>query len=351
MREVESSCIYGNHPTDDLDLCIVVPTYKRVELLRKCIKSINKQTNKYDLRYKVLIISNDESFDISKIDDLISEDRFTVYLNQKNIGMCGNMNRCMKLSRGKYIAFIQDDDFLLDNYLEEIGRLIKYHLLEEYACVIPNRYYLMDENSNNGKFGKKSIRNMNIKCFISKILCLFKKNELFMEIKPLDNIKSLYSFYSGGPTCGIIFNSKYMNMEKCFDERYPYIFDYLFFMNLSECKKVVLYDKFLAVYRTLESATNNSKVQFDFFRGKYDYLLKKRNEEYISKYFDYIVYAYYKHYPEDVKSMIDKAYDIRQINKVKYLLFSIKTNLLLYSSGGYRRKNCPIAIRMWYENL
>ena len=152
---IESECIFGSKAREDVDLTIVIPTYKRAELLEKTLKSIINQKPVKSISYQVIIVSNDPDYSIDRITLALDETIFSIYKNKENLGMVGNMNRSALITKSKYIAYIQDDDILLDNYLVEIENLLNVGALENIDCLIPNRYFYYDISST-GRFGAQA---------------------------------------------------------------------------------------------------------------------------------------------------------------------------------------------------
>ena len=40
--------------------------------------------------------------------------------NEENIGMFGNWNRALEVTRTKYVVLLHDDDWLTENYIETV---------------------------------------------------------------------------------------------------------------------------------------------------------------------------------------------------------------------------------------
>lgn len=105
-----------------IQFSFIVPVYNSSEYLPELLNSIKKQTY---TNFEVIIIndgSTDSSLDICK--EYVNKDyRFKVY-SYKNAGLSEARNRGVKLSKGKYIIFIDSDDlispFLLQKIYEKI---------------------------------------------------------------------------------------------------------------------------------------------------------------------------------------------------------------------------------------
>ncbi len=97
---------------------IIVPFYENIELLKKAIKSVlNQKFKNYEL-----IIINDKK-DILNINFLKKlkkkSKKIKIIYNSKNIGAGHSRNKGIKLSKGKYIAFLDSDDQWKKNKLFE----------------------------------------------------------------------------------------------------------------------------------------------------------------------------------------------------------------------------------------
>lgn len=337
---VESELIYGYSQCEKVDLSIVIPTYKRSEYLRKTIKSVRKQKGFDKIKCEVLIVSNDSEFKVDDIIDLLGSDLFIVYRNKTNLGMVGNMNRCAKLAHGTYISYVQDDDVLLDNYLEIIVQLIKNGTLNDIDCLIPNRYYYYDVENIESVYGKQAYKKEKKKNVIRRMISLGKPTELFQKVTIQDCAKSWFNCYSGGPTCGMLFKRESLLNTDGFSKEYPYAFDFVFFMDFSEKYNVVLYNKYLAVYRMTDSASNRPEVQKDFYRSDIHLIEKTiNNTEFVAYFKDEIARFSYENKSLESRAIIEPVPYVK--NDVKYAVFRIIRFYNLMRSNTYRRKLLP----------
>lgn len=93
---------------------IAIPTYNRAKFLKKAITSSLNQT--FD-KYEILIIDNNSTDNTAQVVNDFKDKRICYMKNNKNIGMIGNWNRCLKFAKGKYIVILGDDDTLEPNFL------------------------------------------------------------------------------------------------------------------------------------------------------------------------------------------------------------------------------------------
>lgn len=103
-----------------VDLSIIVPVYNVELYIRRCLESIYCQ-NIDECRYEVILV-NDGSEDnsMSVINDIVVSHHNITIVNQINQGLSAARNVGLLKSTGKYVLFVDSDDLLIDNSLEEI---------------------------------------------------------------------------------------------------------------------------------------------------------------------------------------------------------------------------------------
>lgn len=111
---------------------IITPTYKRPELLLRCVNSVLQQTYKH---WEMIIIDDDPISNTEEsLSHLISSREDILYQrNQENIGANRSRNKGLDTAKGDYIVFLDDDDFLNARALEtmymELQRSTQRHWL------------------------------------------------------------------------------------------------------------------------------------------------------------------------------------------------------------------------------
>ncbi len=103
---------------------IIIPVYNSAEYIGKCIESILNQTyHDYDI-----LIVNDGSKDNSQ--QIINEykekypNKITA-IEQENKGVARTRNESIKRATGKYIMFMDNDDYLDKDYIETFVKEIE----------------------------------------------------------------------------------------------------------------------------------------------------------------------------------------------------------------------------------
>lgn len=117
----------GNKLGIQKKLSIIVPVYNVEVFLEECLQSLVNQT----LGMTEIIIVNDGSTDDSCIIIEEYEKKYEniIVINQKNQGLAAARNSGIKVATGKYIAFIDSDDFIdLDMFEQMYLKAEKYNV-------------------------------------------------------------------------------------------------------------------------------------------------------------------------------------------------------------------------------
>lgn len=121
-------------------ISVIIPVYNTAKYVGKCIESIINQSYK---NLEILIIddaSTDSSFDICK-DYADTDKRIKIIRNDRNIGLSGSRNIGIDISKGKYIAFVDSDDYIIRKYIETLYFNIKKYKADVSQCM----FYEVDD--------------------------------------------------------------------------------------------------------------------------------------------------------------------------------------------------------------
>lgn len=138
LENIEKTVTYPNAL-----ISIIVPIYNVYPYLQFCLESIANQTY---LNFEVLLI-NDGSRDNSKdiCLEFVKKDTRFKYIEQKNAGLSASRNTGIINSKGEFITFIDGDDFIDPNYLEELY----YATLKTDSEIVIGNYKEFNEEDNN----------------------------------------------------------------------------------------------------------------------------------------------------------------------------------------------------------
>ncbi len=94
---------------------VVVPTHNRANILKRAVDSVLCQT--FD-NFELIIVDDHSEDNTADYINSISDDRVKYVLNNRTPGACGARNEGVFLAKGKWIAFLDDDDVWLSRKLE-----------------------------------------------------------------------------------------------------------------------------------------------------------------------------------------------------------------------------------------
>lgn len=122
---------------------IVIPVYNCEKYLNKCIDSVLNQTFE---NFEVLLIDDGSTDRSRKIcDEYLKKDKRIKVIHQKNSGVSSARNVGIDMAKGKYLSFLDSDDYVDEYWLETS---IKY--LNNYDIELLN-YGFISEVSNDEK--------------------------------------------------------------------------------------------------------------------------------------------------------------------------------------------------------
>ena len=99
---------------------IIIPCYKEdEEIFRRCLDSIKNQTLQ---PYEVICVDDCSPIDTPKI---AKEYGFTYIRHEKNLNNGGARNTGIRNATGDYLVFVNADDYLIPEALEEIDKVNK----------------------------------------------------------------------------------------------------------------------------------------------------------------------------------------------------------------------------------
>ena len=117
-------------------ISVIVPVYNVEEYLEECLESIQKQTYS-DIE---VILVNDGSTDRSKeiCEQYCEKDSRFKLVNQENKGLSGARNRGMLESKGEFISFVDSDDVLKEDMLEQLIKQMTSEDIDIVECWYTN---------------------------------------------------------------------------------------------------------------------------------------------------------------------------------------------------------------------
>lgn len=241
-----------------MEISVIIPTYKPDYYIWECLDSIKEQTLNKNL-FEVLIILNGEKepyhSDILNYIKKYKLENFKLLYTEQN-GVSNARNIGLEVCKGNYIAFIDDDDYIDKDYLQNF-----YKILDKDSLFIANIKNFCEENKENVK---------KIKYIENDITTnFFKYRKSFSYIGAKIISKNIIGSFK--------FNTKYKNGE-----------DSLFMVEISKNIKQI-------------KTSNENSI---YWRR-----IRKNSANYQKKKYSYIIKNYFLIFLEYLKLFLKKEYN------------------------------------------
>jgi len=185
---------------------VIIPTYNRKTLLPVAIKSVlNQKMQDFEI-----IVVNDHGEDVSEVINNFNDNRI-IYINkEKNEGLGAARNSGLEITKGKYVNFLDDDDWfgsyhlqILTDYLQKTKNKIAY---TDCICNV-------QEKMTNGKYRTVSRQ----------------------IVYSMDYDADVFLYQNISPVLGIMYEFQDKNLNKIrHDESLRVYEDWIFFLELTK---------------------------------------------------------------------------------------------------------------------
>ncbi|MBA1325633.1 glycosyltransferase [Enterococcus faecium] len=106
-------------------MSIIVPVYKVEKYLRKCVDSILAQTF---TDFEVILVDDGSPDNSGKIcDEYAEKDNRVRVIHKENGGLSSARNAGIDVARGKYLGFVDSDDYIDEDMYEILYENLKIH--------------------------------------------------------------------------------------------------------------------------------------------------------------------------------------------------------------------------------
>ncbi len=228
-------------------ISVVVPVYNSQNYLEKCLDSIRSQSFQ---DWECILVDDGSTDDCGTIiDSFVKKDARFVSVHKRNGGVSSARNVGIASARGEYIAFIDSDDWVADDYLELLYNAVRIADCDLSVCGF-------------GRVGRQGIIiPHSVDTSIS--LRINKENEsLFVEL----NQKCLLY----GPCKKLYKSSIIKNNGLSFDETCSYGEDLLFnYCYLGYVNRINVLNRILYFYRETGENSLSGRIRPDWFDINY----------------------------------------------------------------------------------
>lgn len=164
-------------------ISILIPAYQAEKTISRCLKSISAQTCN---NYEAIVIDDGSSDNTLSICQSFAANKNIKVLSQDNHGIAFTRQRLLELATGRYIQFVDADDWVEPNLVEAVG-FILYR--EDYDMIILD-YYLHNSMGTKYKSQKPTqftasdlIKDISSRKMLGVLWNKLVRKELFKDIK------------------------------------------------------------------------------------------------------------------------------------------------------------------------
>ncbi|CUO14393.1 Hyaluronan synthase [Turicibacter sanguinis] len=246
---------------ENVKYSFIVPIYNCEKYITKCVNSLVNQTYK---NFEILLVddgSNDNSYNIClELKNRYKEVKIQLY-KKENSGVSSTRNYGIDKSKGQYICFIDSDDYLDFNFLENIEKILEK---KNYDLI---NFGFYSETFINGKISYDKII-ANEKEYLSK-------EELKDDLVYLWDKHMLYNIWNKVYKKEIIENNKLKFANQNFGEDMLFNINYLDYTNL-------FYNSSEAFYHYIKERENSITKKFN----ENLFEIRRKEYHYFNKYFE-----------------------------------------------------------------
>lgn len=113
-----------------MDVSIIIPVYNVEKYIEQCLESVINQKTKYS--YEIICINDGSTDGTSKILEKYKDN--LKIINTSNNGPGAARNLGIKNSTGKYLMFVDGDDYVVENFVEKMLDTLKKEEADVVIC-------------------------------------------------------------------------------------------------------------------------------------------------------------------------------------------------------------------------
>ncbi|WP_392447425.1 glycosyltransferase family 2 protein [Capnocytophaga canis] len=165
IQNIHSILIKESDFDRDAKITIALPTYNRTALLKESIEScLNQKTM---VPFEILVVDNNPERNCQTellIESFKKVKNLSYYKNSVNIGMVGNWNKVIELSRTNFVVMHTDDDLLDENYIDCMFKILSF-FEEDIDVIYPSPKIFSNPSEIHTEKIKKKIKGFELRPF------------------------------------------------------------------------------------------------------------------------------------------------------------------------------------------
>ncbi len=222
---------------NEYSVSVIMPTYNRPRIIREAIQSVITQEFK---DFELIIVNDGGDESVESTIKQFADSRIR-YLRISHSGLAGALNAGLRLAKGEYISYLDDDDIYYPNHLSTL-------------------------------LGVASDRNKDFVYSKSRVVRGYRDDsEIFVPVRNASTNTKTYSKSTLSSNLGISVNNVLHKRELAwsvglFNSDIPWSMDWDFWMRISDLEEPYFVDKWTSEYRkTLDNMTTSAWYQGVFY--------------------------------------------------------------------------------------
>jgi glycosyltransferase domain-containing protein len=230
---------------------IVIPTYNRLDYLKIALESCLNQTV---LPNKIFIgddSTNNETEEWIKTFNAEQAVEIEYIQNRPSLKQAGNVEMLMQKVDTDYLVLLHDDDFLLQNALEDLSQIM---VDNPEVDVFFGKQYLVDQNGVVDMGGSNRLNKAYLRTSLYSNTTLNPMDVALNQQLPSNSF--------------LMKTALAKEVQYNFEDKGGDAVDFMFCLNLAKANASFMYvDKFISAYRlSPDSVSSNGSVSFDAFK-------------------------------------------------------------------------------------
>ena len=203
---------------------IVIPAYNSERYIGRTV-TFALATDYPNL--EVVVVDDCSTDNTLKVLELFHDKRLRVIRNEKNLGMTGNWNKCVRSARGEYVKLIPADDLVYPDCIKKSLPLLLRH--PDIKLVVTGTDLINEKDETIGKYLHWPVRGV-------------------FDGRKLAKPSMIFNNFYGNPVCALFRKSDFEDVGG-FDECFPYILDFDLWLALSSLGRVAVIKERLNAFR------------------------------------------------------------------------------------------------------
>jgi glycosyltransferase involved in cell wall biosynthesis len=253
---------------------IIVPVYNVEIYLKKCIESILNQT----LNEIEIILINDGSTDnsIEVLKKYERKDKRIIIIDKENEGVSKARNDGLKIANGKYIFFVDSDDWIENDCIEIYYKIIENKKSDVACSPILFRVtegLVKEDNYLSDNFDKDIVKKVSTKSYIENIFTKINGTSVCNKIFRKDIIKDNNIFfrdinkvYSEDGFFNLEYSLKCEKIYCMYKAKYYYLNREDSYTKELKCWKEVIYSSLESIEKIFHKIPKDKKFVIDYYK-------------------------------------------------------------------------------------